>query len=171
MDSTFWYLAAFCGIFVVSFCLWALKFLLPNFRNQFVRYVKYPLLISRCYYWDSVTRLEGIFLALFLSLNMVMVFSPFAPLDWRQVERRSAFAAGINLIPLCLGGRMGPVVQAFNIHRSTYLLFHHWIGRMAVIEGIIHAIITLSLRPVDQDTINSGWVVCLSFLSPYSSID
>lgn len=160
MDSTLWYLIAFCGIFVISFALWALKFVLPNFRNRFVRHIKYPILLSRGKYWDSVTRLEGGFLLLFISLNMVIVFSPFTPLDWRQVERRAAFAAGINVIPVCLGARMGPVVEAFNIHRSTYRFLHHWIGRMAILDGIIHAVIVLSLRPRPGLLVTSGWVVC-----------
>lgn len=161
MDSTLWYLIAFGGVFVSSFSLWALKFLFPMFRNQFVRYVKYPVLVGRGRYWDSVTRLEACFLVLFISLNFFIIFSPFSPLDWRQIEKRAAFTSGINMIPVCLGSRMGPVMQAFNIHRSTHLLLHHWIGRMAIIGGLIHATIVLSLRPNLGPLVTSGWVVCI----------
>jgi hypothetical protein len=159
MDSTLWYLVALCGVFILSFALWAMKFLLPNFRNCFVRHLKYPLLLHRGRHWDSITRLQGAFILLFLSLNLVIIFSPFAPLDWRQVQQRAAFASGINLIPLCLGGRMGPVVEAFNVHRSTYQLLHHWLGRTAIIDGLIHASIVLTLRPRPGMLVTSGWVV------------
>jgi type IV secretory pathway TrbD component len=161
MDSTLWYLIAFCGIFTASLMLWALKFMFPNFRNYFVRHLKYPLLVSRGHYWDSITRLEAFFLLLFISLNIVIIFSPFAPLEWRMIERRAAIASGINIIPVCLGGRMGPVVEAFNIHRSTSRLLHHWIGRMAIIDGLIHAIVVLSLRPRPGTLVTSGWAVRL----------
>ncbi|KAK7211078.1 hypothetical protein V2G26_018256 [Clonostachys chloroleuca] len=36
---------------------------------------------------------------------------------------------------------------------------------MAVAEGIIHAIIALSLQPVDKDTIHSGWMTFAAFLA------
>lgn len=160
MDSTLWYLCAFAGIFVLSFLIWALKFLAPNLRNRFVRHVKYPLCIKRARYWDSLTRLETGCVVLFVSINMIIVWSPFTTLDLRQVERRAAFAAAINMVPLCLGGRMGPVVEAFNVHRSTYRLLHHWIGRMAILDGLIHAAVVISLRPRPGLLVTSGWAVC-----------
>ena len=159
MDSTLWYLVAFCGIFTTAFSLWALKFIFPRFRNEFVRLVKYPLLFRRGRYWDSVTRLEAFFIVLFVSLNLIVIFSPLSPFDWRDVERRAAFASGINIMPICLGGRMGPIIAAFNIHRSTYRLLHHWIGRMAIIDGIIHASVVVTLRPRPGFLVTSGWTV------------
>jgi hypothetical protein len=160
MESTLWYLIAICGIFAMSFLMWASKFIAPNFRSIFLRLLKYPLFINRGRYWDSVTRLEALFLALFVSLNLVLIFLPISDSYWRQVQRRAAFACGVNIIPLCLGGRMGPVVHAFNVHKSTYLLLHHWIGRAAIMDGLIHSFVVVSLRPRAGTLLTSGWVVC-----------
>jgi hypothetical protein len=62
---------------------------------------------------------------------------------------------------------MGPVVQMLNIHRTSYLLFHHWVGRIAVLEAVSHAIIVLLHRPKTGTLVTSGWVVSVLSSSHY----
>jgi hypothetical protein len=159
MDSSLWYLIALAGIFVLSLSLWFLSSIIPNIHNSFTRHITYPLFLKRRRFWDSITRLQAFLIVFFLVANLIVIFAPFKDVDWRQVERRAAFTAGVNAIPLCLGGRMGPVVQMLNIHRSSYLLFHHWVGRIAVLEALSHALIVLLLRPHTGTLVTSGWVV------------
>ncbi|KAF5725131.1 nadph oxidase [Fusarium mundagurra] len=129
-----------------------------------MRHVTYPLFLRRRRAWDSVTRLQACLIFFFFAANLVVIFAPFNGIDWRQIERRAAFTAGVNAIPLCLGGRMGPVVQMLNIHRTSYLLFHHWVGRIAVLEALSHAIIVLLHRPKTGTLVTSGWVTFAGFL-------
>jgi hypothetical protein len=159
MESTWWYLIAFGGFGLVSFLLWGLKFFVPSLWSFYVRHIKLPLFVQRRRYWDSVTRLEAGLVLVFFLVNLAIILIPFISLDWRQIARRAAFAAGVNMIPLCLGGRMGTIVQTLNIHRSSYLLFHHWVGRIAIVEGLSHAVIMVALRPAPGERVLSGWIV------------
>ncbi|KAG7425041.1 Ferric/cupric reductase transmembrane component 2 [Fusarium oxysporum f. sp. raphani] len=129
-----------------------------------MRHVAYPLFLRRRRAWDSITRLQACLIFFFFAANLVVIFAPFNGVDWRQIERRTAFTAGVNAIPLCLGGRMGPVVQMLNIHRTSYLLFHRWVGRIAVLEAVSHAIIVLLHRPKTGTLVTSGWVAFAGFL-------
>ncbi|RKK69818.1 hypothetical protein BFJ69_g12395 [Fusarium oxysporum] len=129
-----------------------------------MRHVTYPLFLRRRRAWDSITRLQACLIFFLFAANLVVIFTPFNGIDWRQIERRAAFTAGVNAIPLCLGGRMGPVVQMLNIHRTSYLLFHHWVGRIAVLEALSHAIIVLLHRPKTGTLVTSGWVAFAGFL-------
>ncbi|KAF4468232.1 NADPH oxidase [Fusarium albosuccineum] len=165
LDSTFWYLIAFCGVFLLSLLLCILSFAFPNPHNGFMRHIAYPVIIRRRNSWDSVTRLEFCLIAILFGINVVVILIPFGGIDWRQIERRAAFTAGVNAIPLCLGGRMGPIVQALNIPRSSYLLFHTWVGRIAVLEAASHAVIVLCLRPRLGPLVTSGWIAFGAFLA------
>ncbi|SCO07034.1 uncharacterized protein FFB20_12755 [Fusarium fujikuroi] len=164
MDSSLWYLIALAAIFFLSLALWLLSSIIPNIHNRFMRHVTYPLFLKRHRAWDSITRLQACLIFFFFVANLVVIFAPFKGVDWRQVERRAAFTAGVNAIPLCLGARMGPVVRMLNIHRTSYLLFHHWVGRIAVLEALSHAIIVLLHRPKTGTLVTSGWVTFAGFL-------
>ncbi|KAM5353325.1 hypothetical protein ACJZ2D_016774 [Fusarium nematophilum] len=165
MDSTLLYLFVFCGLFLLSFLLFVLGYFIPNLYNGFMRHATYPLVIRRRKVWDSVTRLELCLVILFFAVNVVVILTPFKGVDWRQIERRAAFAAGVNIIPLCLGGRMGHVVQTLNIHRSSYLLFHNWLGRIAILEAATHAIIVVCLRPTPGPLVTTGFIALTAFLA------
>jgi hypothetical protein len=48
----------------------------------------------------------------------------------------------INAVPLFLGGRTSLLVdQIFRLPLSDYHLFHRWIGRICILEGLIHGVI------------------------------
>ena len=51
---------------------------------------------------------------------------------------RSGMMASINLIPLFLGGRTSVLANFLGISLHTYYLAHHWIGRIVVLQGLLH---------------------------------
>jgi len=51
---------------------------------------------------------------------------------------RSGLMASINLIPLFLGGRTNVLASFLGISLHTYYLAHHWVGRVVIIQGLIH---------------------------------
>ncbi|KAK4151067.1 hypothetical protein C8A00DRAFT_36296 [Chaetomidium leptoderma] len=59
------------------------------------------------------------------------------------IASSAALAASINLIPLLLGGRTSRVADVIGVSRPTYYVAHYWIGRTAIIEGLVHAAIRL----------------------------
>lgn len=47
----------------------------------------------------------------------------------------------VNATPLFIGGRMNPLADFISILLSTYYNFHHFIGKVVVMEGDIHTTI------------------------------
>ena len=71
-------------------------------------------------------------------------------LDYRQSNKaaliaelrgRSGILATANMIPLILlAGRNNPAISLLKVSFDTYNLLHRWIGRIVVVEAIIHTI-------------------------------
>ena len=138
------------------------KLFLRDVGSAFSRYLRYPLLVSRRSFsrygsWISMTRLEALLVCLFLAANILVIFIPFRNLGWRKIEQRCAFVAAVNVIPLSIGGR--PLMRTLNISNASYTVFHHWVGRMAVFQAIVHACIVLAHRPRPGVLVTSGWMV------------
>ncbi len=124
---------------------------------QFAQNIRYPLLVPRRY-WMSVTRLECIVLALYFGANCAILI-----LRRANIGPMAAKLAVINAILLFLGGRTSPLADFIGIPLSTYYVFHHFIGRVVVIEGVIHAGLAFRHSRPDQTT-TSGYIVSRSSL-------
>jgi Ferric reductase like transmembrane component/Ferric reductase NAD binding domain/FAD-binding domain len=71
-------------------------------------------------------------------------------LDYRQKNKpaliaelrgRSGILATVNMIPLVLfAGRNNPAISLLKVSFDTYNLLHRWIGRIVVVEAIVHTI-------------------------------
>ncbi|KAL9116237.1 MAG: hypothetical protein Q9227_000608 [Pyrenula ochraceoflavens] len=58
-----------------------------------------------------------------------------------EVRGRSGGLATVNMVPLILfAGRNNPLIQLLNVSFDTFNLFHRWIGRLVIVEAIIHTI-------------------------------
>ncbi|KAH8768374.1 hypothetical protein F5883DRAFT_669942 [Diaporthe sp. PMI_573] len=77
----------------------------------------------------------------------------------------------INATLLFLGARTNPLADFIGVPLSTYYTFHHFIGRVVVVEGIIHAALAFRRSRPDQTTISgysaAGLLVALLFTSLY----
>lgn len=92
------------------------------------------------------SRLHSLLLGLYLLSNVVYC----CLLDLRQSNRAALFAelrgrtghlAVVNMMPLIvLAGRNNPLISLLRVSFDTYNLFHRWIGRIVVLESIIHTI-------------------------------
>ncbi|KAL8367158.1 hypothetical protein RB599_010248 [Gaeumannomyces hyphopodioides] len=100
----------------------------------FERFVQYPLAIKGSY---SITRLELLILVAFLSCNLFVLV--FRVLNVADFEKRTAVVSAINIIPLFLGGNPNPLLDLTGVSISSYHLIHHWIGGVAILEGLVHA--------------------------------
>lgn len=56
-----------------------------------------------------------------------------------QLRGRSGILATVNMVPLVLlAGRNNPLITMMRISFDTFNLFHRWIGRMVLLESIVH---------------------------------
>lgn len=142
-----------------------MRLVLPRIVVGFVRYVRYPTVLRRRG-WMSVTRLELLTFVLYLVSNVVPLCLSLRGVE--DLQRRAAVLAVINLTPLFLGGRTNPLADASGVSLPTYYLYHHWIGRVAIVEGLTHSIFMLTRSRADHITV-SGYVVGPS--CPESEVD
>ncbi|KAJ8123405.1 hypothetical protein ONZ43_g641 [Nemania bipapillata] len=92
------------------------------------------------------SRLHFVILSLYLLSNIIYMFY----LDWSQPNRyalaaeirgRSGTLAVVNMVPLIiLAGRNNPLIPLLQVSFDTYNLLHRWMGRMVVVEALIHTI-------------------------------
>jgi predicted ferric reductase len=92
------------------------------------------------------SRLHSVILGLYLISNIVYMFY----LNWSQSNRyallaevrgRSGTLAVVNMVPLIiLAGRNNPLIPLLKVSFDTYNLLHRWMGRMVVLEALIHTI-------------------------------
>ena len=133
------------------------------------RRLRYPLLIPRRY-WMSMTWFECAILLLVLGGNLFALFYAL-PKTPAAFGRRSAVVAATNMVPLFLGGRTNLVADFLRVPLSTYYIFHHWIGRIAILQCILHSVIVLNRlgsiekTPLARKVIMSGSLVSFHSLS------
>ncbi|KAE9373852.1 hypothetical protein N431DRAFT_466106 [Stipitochalara longipes BDJ] len=140
-----WY-AVGVGCLSISLILYFLSnyFKLPT-RIRFVAStVSYRLVLARRY-WSSITLLEALIFSIYLIVNSVLM-------SWGVLHSLAAFTsraralALINMIPLFLGGRTNFLADSLGIPLHTYYLAHHWIGRVVVLQSLLHLIPSLISR-------------------------
>ncbi|KAI0839572.1 ferric reductase like transmembrane component-domain-containing protein [Hypoxylon sp. FL0890] len=92
------------------------------------------------------SRLHFVILGIYLISNIAYMFYE----DWFQenkyslaaeIRGRSGTLSVVNMVPLIiLAGRNNPLISLLRVSFDTYNLLHRWMGRMVVIEAVIHTI-------------------------------
>jgi hypothetical protein len=177
MDLVTGYSIAFCAFLALyplwKFCRllvrWLRPLLLPFARRALrplsrhisktksrlpviLAFFKYGLVIHRRY-WMSITLLEFLALCLYFGGNATALY-----LGKSNLASTAGMLAIINATPLFFAGRTNFLADLLGIPLSTYFVFHHFIGRVAVAEGLLHAGLVLPLSQRDQVT-TSGYIV------------
>ncbi|KAL4970516.1 ferric reductase family protein [Aspergillus stella-maris] len=71
-----------------------------------------------------------------------------------ELRGRSGTLAVLNMVPLfILAGRNNPLIPLLRISFDTYNLLHRWLGRIVVIESIVHTI-AWGVNAVDEATVS-----------------
>ena len=91
-------------------------------------------------------RLHNLILVMFLVSNIIYI----SLLDYAnsntasltaELRGRSGHLATLNMIALVLfAGRNNPLIRLLRISFDTFNLFHRWLGRLVVLESVIHTI-------------------------------
>lgn len=145
MNLTHWYAVAIAGtaacLLFRRIGLVASEFLVSRFKALALRSIAYPLLVHRRY-WTSVTRLQGAMIGSYYIINgFCMGLGIRSRAD---LIARSGMMASINLVPLFLGGRTSMLANFLGISLHTYYLTHHWIGRLVVIQSLLHVALVIA---------------------------
>ncbi|KAI2620548.1 ferric reductase like transmembrane component-domain-containing protein [Hypoxylon sp. NC1633] len=92
------------------------------------------------------SRLHSFVLGIYLISNLAYMLNE----DWFQENRyslaaeirgRSGMLSLVNMVPLIImAGRNNPLIGLLKVSFDTYNLLHRWMGRMVVIEAVIHTI-------------------------------
>ncbi|ORY55674.1 ferric reductase like transmembrane component [Pseudomassariella vexata] len=128
------------------------------------------------------SRLQSVILGIYLFSNFVYMFV----VDWSkenmysflaEVRGRSGTLAAVNMVPLIImAGRNNPLIGMLRVSFDTYNLLHRWMGRMVVLEALIHTIVWaivqvadagwegLNIRLIQQSFISSGFCGTLALL-------
>ncbi|KKA27593.1 hypothetical protein TD95_001449 [Thielaviopsis punctulata] len=104
------------------------------------------------------SRLHSLFLAIYICSNFAYMFV----LDWAnpneyavhaELRGRSGTLAMVNMVPLLLlSTRNNPLISMLKISFDTYNLFHRWLGRLCILEIIVHTCAWLYVQVSD-----AGW--------------
>ncbi|KAH0545347.1 hypothetical protein FGG08_000646 [Glutinoglossum americanum] len=81
----------------------------------------------------------------------------------KDLMLRSGMMASVNIVPLFLGGRTSFLANGIGIPLHTYYLAHHWVGRTAIIQGLLHASLAILSSNTVGKHIISGLVVASTF--------
>ncbi|KAH7111270.1 ferric reductase transmembrane component 3 [Dendryphion nanum] len=68
--------------------------------------------------------------------------------------KRSGLISIINIMPLSLGANMNLIVSRCGISLPTYAKLHQWLGRVAIVEGLIHVAVAVSYRRLNLHTLS-----------------
>lgn len=101
------------------------------------------------------SRLHTIILFIYLGSNFAYMFvlKWFNENKWAlcaELRGRSGTLSLVNMVPLIIfAGRNNPLIGLLKISFDTYNLLHRWMGRIVVIEAVIHTIAWLIVAVAD----------------------
>jgi hypothetical protein len=151
MDTPEWYaisVGALVALSIISCIILFFASLLRIYGKFYVlKYVFYPQLPRFLPGRQDATGFDLLILVAFLGGNILsMKLNVRTKADFIS---RSAMVCTINLIPLALGARMNIIASRCGIKLSTYSRAHRWLGRVAIIEGLIHVAVAMSSQKPD----------------------
>ncbi|KAL2136415.1 hypothetical protein VTI74DRAFT_3849 [Chaetomium olivicolor] len=104
------------------------------------------------------SRFHAILLLGYLASNLAYMFI----LDWKnenkyalcaEIRGRSGTLSVVSMVPLIIfAGRNNPLIGLLNVSFDTYNLLHRWMGRVAIIEVLIHFLAWAIVQVADD-----GW--------------
>ena len=106
-------------------------------------------------------RLQTLFLLGYLAMQIsfcVITIEWTNPELWYDDARnRTGVLSVMNMIPLfLLAGRNNPLIFLLGISFDTYNLIHRWLGRIVVLEGVVHTAIWMGAKTYEMGW-TAGW--------------
>jgi hypothetical protein len=132
--------------------------------STFTKWAVYSVVTRRLDGSSDITIVAGFVILLLVVANIVgsTVFIQ----TRTELSLRLAKLSVTNLAILYLGGRSNILLdKVFRLFHTEQQLMHRWIGRITVIEGLIHGVFEISqlrsaLKPIDLSARFSSKLVC-----------
>jgi len=102
---------------------------------HFLKHVFYPQADK---YIRGTTRYHALLALALLAGNVVCLMD-----DCIKILQRTGLLSIVNFVPLALGSHMNSVVSCRGLGYEAYNIIHRWMGRVTMIEGVIHVILTV----------------------------
>lgn len=136
----------------------------PLTSSFFLRHLVYYI-FPRIPFVGTATPLQVLIVLGYIGTNIVLV-TIVGVKSISDIGTRAATMSIINLIPLFCGQRLSLITKILGISLRTSIGAHQWFGRTAVVEILLHTIISLtSSQPIKWTGINvSGVAVRLRLL-------
>jgi len=160
-----WYYAIPIAILAL---LVLVRWIFPSFTNAVYSTIRVVLLKYGAYrlfrnrdYCGSVNYFQLAMFILYIIANVVGMSTVSCIPD---AMVRAGKMAIVNMVPLFLGGRTSFVANWLGISLQSYYLCHHWIGRIVLLESLIHLVLALVIKPptMSRRTISAILVCCYS---------
>jgi hypothetical protein len=139
MDTIQWYAVALAAIAALSIVFYttriSIRFLRTYTTYHFLKHVFYPRVHKHL---GGTTRYYALLILTLLVGNVLCLTS-----DRTKIVQRTGRLTIVNLVPLALGSHMNSIVSCCGLGYESYNAIHRWLGRVAVIEGVIHMIIAI----------------------------
>jgi hypothetical protein len=154
MDITQWYavsLGCLVGLPIIARLFFSITIVRIYGIIYLRKHVTYPQIHRYLRRSSKVTRLDLLILSAFLIGNALCL--GINPKGIPDFTKRSGLISVINLMPLSLGASMNLIVSLCGISLPTYAKLHRWLGRVAIIEGLIHVATAVSYRRPNLHTL------------------
>ena len=167
MDITQWYAVALGGtvaLLIIASILLAILTITRKYATfRFLKHVYYPQVHKYLRGSEKTTRFDLALIAVFLVGNMLCTAIRVNNIS--DLARRSGMLSVINLIPLAPGAHMNLIANSCGVRLDAYGRIHRWMGRVAIVEGLIHTATNLSLHTMNFQTLSDigGLTVSLHF--------
>lgn len=119
-----------------------------------LRYLIFPTLFKPNR-WIELTRFEAIAITAYLAFNITLLC-----IATTSLYTTTATLACINIVFTFLGKRINPLADLLGLSIPIYYILHRLTGRLAVLYGVLHSILSLTRHQTSsiQQSI-SGYVV------------
>jgi hypothetical protein len=92
-------------------------------------------------YWTSITGIQAVFIIIYIIGNRICIGAGVQNLSELMIRSRNI--AFVNIIPLFLGGWRSFGAGQLGLPLYVYYLAHYCVGRMVVLQGVLHAVLAV----------------------------
>ena len=121
--------------------------------------LNYILVIKRQKGSSNISVFIAILIFLYITANIIIYTLKI--LGRAKLIKHYSSLFVINMVSLYLGGRTSLISDKVHLNLSQYGLLHRWVGRVCVIQGLIHSFINFSVVP------SSTWEILVRYSVPH----
>ncbi|EGY20836.1 ferric reductase transmembrane component 3 [Verticillium dahliae VdLs.17] len=152
MDAVIWYSLAIGGplatSIIVNIALLAFHIVKYIAARDLPHYLSLRQICQTIRPFKNITWLHLIVAIAFISTNILTI--SYGVKDAAGFIRRSGVLSVINMAPLFLGTQMNLIASRCGLSLQSFVAVHRWLGIMAILQGLSHAVVALTTQTPDH---------------------